>query len=183
MFTTNNNSIIKRIHITSLVSLASLSQYPSSPSVFFSQTSCGKTLQWELVSCERRHTTMTRGATRPSPTLCPIRRQRTCSSIPVLAGFTSVSPFHRPVCLQLHEFEDWCQAHWCSQVWGAETSSLTIVRTVLLSQHGPLFLMSSFLHPLSSVFRHLSVKGCFLSFLCTDLEDCASDRSVGWRQP
>lgn len=34
--------------------------------------------------------------------------------------------------------------------------SLKIVRTVLLSQHGPLFLMSSFLHPLSSVFRQFS---------------------------
>lgn len=158
MFTTliHNNLIIKRIHSTYnqwdyIVNLACLSLYnqsirplhPSitSPSVFFSQTSCGKTLQWELVSCERQHTMMTRGATRSSHTPCLIRRQRTCTSVPVLAGFTSVNPFHRPVCLQLHESEDWSQAQWWSQVWGAETlfSVFKDCENALLSQHGPLF--------------------------------------------
>lgn len=37
----------------------------------------------------------TRGATRPSPTPCPIRSQLTCTSTPVLAGFTSTTPSHR----------------------------------------------------------------------------------------
>uniref|UniRef100_H3D609 Si:dkey-22o22.2 n=1 Tax=Tetraodon nigroviridis TaxID=99883 RepID=H3D609_TETNG len=67
----------------------------ANPSPGWRKTSCVKTLQWELVSCERRHTMTTRAATRPSATPCPIRSRRTCTSTPAPAGSTSASPSHR----------------------------------------------------------------------------------------